>query len=175
MELNEALDTLKDAKLVVEGCCGGDCKGKKDDKKKKAKKKEPKEVEEALAILQDAGLIAESYWSGSLPNTKYGNRTGVAGYTFRGANLNRKYIKILICLRDGEKTKAEVHKALGMPDPTSETHKNYYSSVWQEMRKAGLVDFEKEGNKVIWFLTPRGFDLLDEIGATEKTPEVTPE
>ena len=120
-------------------------------------------------------MIAESYWSNSRPDTKYGNRTGVAGYTFRGANLNRKYIKILICLRDGEKTKAEVHKALGMPDPTSETHKNYYSSAWQEMRRAGLVDFEKEGNKVIWFLTPRGFDLLDEIGATEKTPEVTPE
>ena len=131
MELQEALDKLSAAGMITEGCCGDkdkkNCDGKcscgkegcKGECGKDKKKKKKKEIEEALDILAQSGLVAESYWSGSRPETRYGNRTGVAGYTFRGAKPERKYVKILICLRDGEKTKAEVHKELGMPDPTS--------------------------------------------------------
>jgi hypothetical protein len=76
------------------------------------------ELNEALEKLSNAGLIAERYgWKGA-PTTRYGNPTGHAAYTYRKPTKDRKYIKILQCLLDGEKTKAEVHAALGLPDPT---------------------------------------------------------
>lgn len=129
------------------------------------------ELNEALDTLNKAGFIAE----GRVRNefnaddtrklTRYGNNAGAAGYTYKSPTKDRMYIKILQQLLDGPKTKAEVHLALDLPDPTAEVNghaSNYYSSVWQELRRAGLVDFERENGKVQWFITPRGMDLLDE-------------
>ena len=123
------------------------------------------ELNEALQKLNDAGLIAERYgWKGA-QFTRYGNHTGHAAYTYRKPTKDRKYIKILQCLLDGEKTKAEVHAALGLPDPTADVNghaSNYYTSVWQELRRAGLVDFERRDGKTLWFITERGMELVDE-------------
>lgn len=124
------------------------------------------ELNEALEKLSEAGLIAERYgWRGA-PTTRYGNSTGHAAYTYRKPTKDRKYIKILQCLLDGEKTKAEVHAELGLPDPTVKDERgnanNYYSSVWQELRHAGLVDFERRDGKTFWFITERGMALVDE-------------
>jgi hypothetical protein len=98
--------------------------------------------------------------------TRYGNNAGAAGYTYKKPTKDRMYIKILNQLVDGPKTKAEVHLAIGLPDPTIKNGRrhanNYYTSVWQEMRRAGLVDFVCEDGTVKWFITTRGMDLLDE-------------
>ena len=123
------------------------------------------ELNEALEKLNEAGLIAERYYWKSAPTTRYGNATGHAAYTYRKPTKDRKYIKILQCLLDGEKTKAEVHAALGLPDPTADVNghaSNYYTSVWQELRRAGLVDFERRDGKTLWFITERGMELVDE-------------
>lgn len=123
------------------------------------------DLNEALDTLNKAGVVVERMgWKGA-PTTRYGNSTGHAAYTYRKPTKDRKYIKILQCLLDGGKTKAEVHAELGLPDPTAEVNghaSNYYSSVWQELRRAGLVDFEREDGKTVWFITPRGMDLVDE-------------
>jgi hypothetical protein len=53
-----------------------------------------------------------------------------------------------------------------LPDPTVKDERgnanNYYSSVWQELRNAGLVDFERRDGKTLWFITERGMELVDE-------------
>lgn len=129
------------------------------------------ELNEALDTLNKAGFIAEGMGANEFNAddtrklTRYGNNAGAAGYTYKSPTKDRMYIKILQQLLDGPKTKAEVHLALDLPDPTAEVNghaSNYYSSVWQELRRAGLVDFERENGKVQWFITPRGMDLLDE-------------
>ena len=130
------------------------------------------ELNEALETLKNAGLIAEGCGAneftayGGRKTTRYGNYAGAAGYTYRKPTKDRMYIKILNQLLDGPKTKAEVHLALGLEDPTTKDSEgrasNYYTSVWQELRRAGLVDFERENGKVRWFITPRGMDLVDE-------------
>lgn len=126
-------------------------------------------LNEALETLNKAGFITEaSRYNADYTRklTRYGNETGDGGYTYKSPNKNRMYIKILNQLLDGPKTKAEVHIALGIKDPTikndSGRPNNYYTTVWQEMRRAGLVDFEREDGTVKWFITPRGMDLLDE-------------
>lgn len=130
------------------------------------------ELNEALDTLNKAGFIAEGCGRNEFNAddtrklTRYGNNAGAAGYTYKSPTKDRMYIKILQQLLDGPKTKAEVHLALGLKDPTTKDvmgrANNYYSSVWQELRRAGLVDFERENGKVQWFITPRGMDLLDE-------------
>lgn len=131
------------------------------------------ELNEALDTLNKAGFIAEGYGCNEFTAdgserklTRYGNNAGAAGYTYKSPTKDRMYIKILNQLVDGPKTKAEVHLAIGLPDPTIKNDRgqanNYYTSVWQEMRRAGLVDFEREDGTVKWFITPRGMDLLDE-------------
>lgn len=131
------------------------------------------ELNEALEKLNAVGFIAEGMCANEFNAddtrklTRYGNCAGAAGYTYKSPKKDRMYIKILEELVDGPKTKAEVHLALGLKDPTIKDDagiaNNYYSSVWQELRRAGLVDFERENGKVQWFITPRGMDLLDEV------------
>ena len=130
------------------------------------------ELNEALDTLNKAGFIAEGMGRNEFNAddtrklTRYGNNAGASGYTYKSPTKDRMYIKILQQLLDGPKTKAEVHLAIGLPDPTIKNDRgqasNYYTSVWQEMRRAGLVDFEREDGTVKWFITPRGMDLLDE-------------
>lgn len=136
------------------------------------------ELNEALDTLNKAGFIAEGMGRNEFNAddtrklTRYGNNAGASGYTYKSPTKDRMYIKILQQLLDGPKTKAEVHLALGLKDPTTKDDmgraNNYYTNVWQELRRAGLVDFERENGKVQWFITPRGMDLLDEAnGLTE--------
>jgi hypothetical protein len=130
------------------------------------------ELNEALDTLNKAGFIAEGCGRNEFNAdstrklTRYGNNAGAAGYTYKKPTKDRMYIKILNQLVDGPKTKAEVHLAIGLKDPTIKNGRrhanNYYTSVWQELRRAGLVDFEREDGTVKWFITPRGMDLLDE-------------
>ena len=120
------------------------------------------QINEAKEILKKNGFLVERSHS---EKTRYGNRTGAGGYTYRKPTKDRKYIKILQCLLDGEKTKAEVHAELGLPDPTADVNghaNNYYSTVWNELRRAGLIDFKREAGNVKWFITPRGMKLIDE-------------
>lgn len=134
-------------------------------------------LDEALDTLNKAGVVVEGLGcnefnaDGSRKETRYGNRVGAAGYTYKKPTKDRKYIQILQCLLDGGKTKAEVHAELGLPDPTEKDSEgrasNYYSSVWQELRRAGLVDFDREDGKTVWFITPRGMDLVDEANGIQ--------
>lgn len=130
-------------------------------------------LNEALEKLWRAGYLVEGqgysntyYADGTRKKTRYGNDTGDAGYTYTKPTKNRKYIQILQCLLDGDKTKAEVHAELGLPDPTVVKNQfghanNYYTSVWQELRRAGLADFTRVDGRVVWFITPRGEELVD--------------
>ena len=125
------------------------------------------QINEAKEILKKNGFLVERSYS---ETTRYGNRTGAGGYTYRKPTKDRKYIKILQCLLDGEKTKAEVHVELGLPDPTADVNRhanNYYSTVWQELRRAGLIDFKREDGTVKWFITPRGMKLIDEANGVD--------
>ena len=128
-------------------------------------------LNEAIEKLNKAGFIVEGCGrnefntDGSRKHTRYGNGAGAAGYTYKNPTKDRKYIKILQCLLDGEKTKAQVHAEIGLPDPTADVNghaSNYYTSVWQELRRAGLVDFERRDGKTFWFITERGMELVDE-------------
>ena len=125
-------------------------------------------INEAKEILKKNGFLVERSYS---ETTRYGNRTGAAGYTYKSPTKDRMYIKILQQLLDGPKTKAEVHLAIGLPDPTIKNDRgqanNYYTSVWQEMRRAGLVDFEREDGTVKWYITPRGMKLIDEANGVD--------
>jgi len=131
-----------------------------------------KELNEAIEKLNKAGFIVEGYGrnefntDGTRKQTRYGNGAGAAGYTYKSPTKDRMYIKILQCLLDGEKTKAQVHAEVGLPDPTAKDERghvsNYYTSVWQELRRAGLADFERRDGKTFWFITERGMDLVDE-------------
>lgn len=128
-------------------------------------------LNEALKKLRHAGYLVEGMSThefnadGSRKLTRYGNRAGDAGYTYKKPTKDRKYIQILQCLLDGNKTKAEVHAELGLPDPTDKNERgqanNYYSSVWQELRRAGLADFARVDGKIVWFITPRGEELVE--------------
>lgn len=124
------------------------------------------ELNEALDTLSKAGLIAErATWTlhnGERNQTKYGNHVEWSGYTFKNPTPNSRYVKVLVALRDGEKTKEEVHKIVGL-----ENWPGMASGMWTALRREGLVDFERRGNTVIWFITPRGMDFLDEAGITE--------
>lgn len=107
-------------------------------------------------------------------NTKFGNRTGWGGFTFRRPNANRKYVWVLQALLSGPKTKQEVHKIIGLPDPTANATKNVYTSMWSEMRNAGLIDYKREGNDAKWFLTDRGYEFLEENNLINKPTDEDP-
>lgn len=127
-------------------------------------------LNEALKKLRHAGYLVEGMSThefnadGSRKLTRYGNRAGDAG-DLQKPTKDRKYIQILQRLLDGDKTKAEVHAELGLPDPTDKNERgqanNCYSSVWEELRRAGLADFARVDGKIVWFITPRGEELVE--------------
>lgn len=97
---------------------------------------------------------------GDPKTTKFGNRVGWAGYTFEHPTAKKQYVWILKSLLDGPKTKAQVHFEIGLPDPTDPATKNSHTSTWQELRAAGLIDYTREGNSALWFITDRGRQYL---------------
>ena len=98
-------------------------------------------------------------------------------YTFGAPTMDRKYVRTLLAVRDFQRTfhiaptKSMVALALGEPDPTkrskwSNLPSNWGTSRWNALHKAGLLDHVREkGNRVVWFLTPRGVDYLKQLEA----------
>lgn len=100
-----------------------------------------------------------------------------AHYTFAAPTKDRKYVRTLLAVRDFQKTfhivptKAMVAQVLGEPDPTKRSKwssgpSNWGTSRWNALHKAGLLDHARDkGNRVGWFLTPRGVDYLKQLEA----------
>jgi len=102
-----------------------------------------------------------------------------ACYTFSSPTPERKYVRTLAAVRDFQRTfrcaptRSQIALALGEPDPREitaqgpwgKTRSNWGCTRWAALYKAGLLDHCREnGNRVVWFLTPRGVDYLKQLG-----------
>ena len=101
-------------------------------------------------------------------------------YTFSDPTPERKYVRTLAAVRDFQRTfhcaptRSQIALALGEPDPRAVTgydafyrkarRSNWGCTRWAALCQAGLLDHCREkGNRVVWFLTPRGADYLDQL------------
>ncbi len=93
-------------------------------------------------------------------NPKVGENGGLA---FTRPNKYCKYIKILTFIK-GHNNTGFTRKELMASACGYAGDSNWNNTLWASMGNAGFLRKERQGNKVYYFLTKKGFDYLKEFG-----------
>jgi len=89
------------------------------------------------------------------PQSKEGKRIERIGGYFRVLNEPNR-LKILCLLKQGERCVCDIYEPLNLPQ-------NLVSHHLKALRDAGLIDYKKQGTKVIYFRNEQNISVLQKL------------